>query len=198
MGTKSLDPRRTPEQERSRKRVDALLEAAARLIAERGVDRVSMTDIAAASDMSKAALYRYFPNKAGLVRALAVDTQRRDREWLEHRLEAGDDPMTTLLTVLREFCARVIEDPYRAQLRAAVYADVELVDLDHEEARAVAKLVADYVGDAARESGSKLEMQILLVLYLFDGMLALAERTPASERDVVVDMYLGMVRALFV
>ncbi|MEN0067375.1 MAG: helix-turn-helix domain-containing protein [Myxococcota bacterium] len=177
--------------------MDALLAAAARLIAERGVDRVSMTDIATASDMSKAAVYRYFPNKAALVRALAVDAQIRDRAWLEQRLQAGGDPMTTLLRVFREYCGLMTEDPYRAQLRAAINADVELAELDHQEACEVARTVADYLGDAARESGAKLEMQILVALYLFDGMLALAERTP-EERDMVVDTYLDMVRSLFV
>ena len=83
-----------------------------------------------------------------------------------------------------------------AQLRAAVNADVELADLDHEEARDIARAVADYVSEDAQESGPTLEMQVLLVLYLFDGMLALAERTPVSERPVVTDMYLDMVAAL--
>ncbi|MFC7730657.1 TetR/AcrR family transcriptional regulator [Actinomadura keratinilytica] len=46
-----------------------LLEVAARVLAERG-DQASMIDIAAAAGVARATLYRYFPNRDALLRAL--------------------------------------------------------------------------------------------------------------------------------
>lgn len=51
--------RRTPAVER-------ILDAAGELFAERGVDAVSMAQIAAAAGCSRATLYRYFPDRAAL------------------------------------------------------------------------------------------------------------------------------------
>ncbi|MEU5520616.1 TetR family transcriptional regulator [Streptomyces sp. NPDC047860] len=46
---------------------DAIADAAVSLFLERGFDRVSVNDIAAAADISKPTLFRYFPTKEDLV-----------------------------------------------------------------------------------------------------------------------------------
>src|SRR5690554_7454927 len=73
MTDESIDvtPRRKPVQARSRERVDAILRHAAAIFHENGVDGTSMSAIARQSDMSLASLYRYFPNKAAIVHAIA-------------------------------------------------------------------------------------------------------------------------------
>jgi AcrR family transcriptional regulator len=62
--------RRVPQQERAARRVDALLEAAGAVIAERGFDAATMTAIAERAGASIGAVYQYFPNKEALVFAL--------------------------------------------------------------------------------------------------------------------------------
>lgn len=64
--------RRTPRQERSRDRVDAILRAARELIGKRGNDAVSMREIAARASVPIASVYDYFPDKNGILRALMV------------------------------------------------------------------------------------------------------------------------------
>ncbi|GAA4607333.1 TetR/AcrR family transcriptional regulator [Actinoallomurus liliacearum] len=54
----------------------AVLEAAARLFAERGVDAVSMDQVAAAAGVGKGTLFRRFGDKSGLAAAL-LDARER-------------------------------------------------------------------------------------------------------------------------
>ena len=63
--------RRIPSQERSRRRVEEMLDAAARLVVEQGVEALSTRDIAAAAGAPVASLYQYFADKEGVLLALA-------------------------------------------------------------------------------------------------------------------------------
>jgi len=53
-------------------RREVLLDAAARLFAERGFDRVSLEDLGAAAGVSGPAVYRHFPGKQAVLGALLV------------------------------------------------------------------------------------------------------------------------------
>lgn len=67
----------------------AVLEAAARLFAEHGVDAVSMDQIAAAAGVGKGTLFRRFTDKAGLATAL-LDARERE---LQQAILSGPPPL---------------------------------------------------------------------------------------------------------
>ncbi|MFD1050588.1 TetR family transcriptional regulator, partial [Kibdelosporangium lantanae] len=58
-----------------------LLQTAARLFAERGYTGTALSDLIAASGLTKGAFYFYFPSKAALALAVLRDQQER---WLGH------------------------------------------------------------------------------------------------------------------
>jgi AcrR family transcriptional regulator len=62
--------RRTPQQTRSQQRVDLILDVAADLFAREGYDPVTTNAIAAQAGISIGSLYRYFPDKDTILRAL--------------------------------------------------------------------------------------------------------------------------------
>jgi AcrR family transcriptional regulator len=64
------NPRKLASQERSRRTVDALLEATARVLMKEGYDRASTNKIAAVAGVSIGSLYQYFPSKEALVAAV--------------------------------------------------------------------------------------------------------------------------------
>jgi AcrR family transcriptional regulator len=66
-------PRKSPSQERSRRTVDRILDAATRIFHEQGYARATTNDIADEAGVSVGSLYQYFPNKDALLVAL---TQR--------------------------------------------------------------------------------------------------------------------------
>lgn len=62
---------RKPRQERSRYKVELILEATVRLLERDGIDALTTNAIAAAAGVSIGTLYQYFPNKMAILDALA-------------------------------------------------------------------------------------------------------------------------------
>jgi AcrR family transcriptional regulator len=67
----SLTPRRRPSQERSRDRVDRILDATATLLADTPVDKITTAAIAETADVPIGSVYQYFPNKLAVLAELA-------------------------------------------------------------------------------------------------------------------------------
>jgi AcrR family transcriptional regulator len=89
--------RTEPVQQRSADRIASLLDAAAALIDEHGIDGLTTSDVATRSGSSVGVVYRYFPNIQSLLRALA---SRNMQKFLATALESAPataDDLTTLL-----------------------------------------------------------------------------------------------------
>jgi AcrR family transcriptional regulator len=80
-----LSPRAKPQQDRSRLRLQALLDAAEEVIVESGLQGLAMREVARRTNLSIAAVYHYFPSTAALIRALV----ERQLEKLRGILETG-------------------------------------------------------------------------------------------------------------
>jgi AcrR family transcriptional regulator len=79
-------PRERADAARNRLRI---LEAAATLVGERGIDKVSMEDVACKAGVGTGTLYRRFRDRAGLALAL-LDEETRD---FQNELIAGPPPL---------------------------------------------------------------------------------------------------------
>jgi AcrR family transcriptional regulator len=83
--------RSAPQQQRSRRRYAAIVEAAAELFASHGFDATTMEAIAAASDSAIGSVYRFFPNKRAVFRAVAeVALERAAAVFLENTATTTD------------------------------------------------------------------------------------------------------------
>lgn len=69
-GIATTELTRVPKQARSKKKFDAILAEALRLVQEKGYEHVSMREIARAAGLPIASVYQYFPNKLSIVRQL--------------------------------------------------------------------------------------------------------------------------------
>jgi AcrR family transcriptional regulator len=83
----AVELRTVPVQQRSNQRMQNLLDAAAGIIANEGIDAVTTTSVAYKSGSSVGVIYRYFPNIDSLLRALA----HRNLQRYLARVEVGSD-----------------------------------------------------------------------------------------------------------
>ena len=83
-----------PRQDRAKRTYEAILEAAAELLLEVGVERISTNLTAERAGITVPALYRYFPNKYAMLNALGAVLMDRQNEvaqqWFETHLGNGD------------------------------------------------------------------------------------------------------------
>jgi AcrR family transcriptional regulator len=86
---------RKPKQDRARNTVAVLLEAAARVLAERGWVGFNTNVVATRAGVSIGSLYEYFPNKQALVDAVAIEHLAKGEAMLEQS-QADDRSSMTL------------------------------------------------------------------------------------------------------
>ena len=83
-----LAPRNKPQQDRSRVRLQALLDAAEEVIAASGLHALAMREVARRANLPIASVYHYFPSTAALIRALIERQHEKLRGILETGLQA--------------------------------------------------------------------------------------------------------------
>ena len=93
-----------PKTRRGRQSRDLIVECAADLIAERGVERLSLDDVLAAAGASKSQLYHYFADRDALVEAAIARRCTQVQQALTG-LFAGLDSLTELERQLDRFAA---------------------------------------------------------------------------------------------
>lgn len=127
--------RRTPRQERATQTVEAILDAACRLLVERGYAGTSTNAIATRAGVSIGSLYQYFHDKEDVFRGV-VHRHRQEvepviRTMIERMTHPDADVVALTLDLLREM-ARV--NGRSPRLLAAI--DHELGWLEHENEEA--------------------------------------------------------------
>lgn len=90
LAARPLDVRTEPVQQRSTVRITALLDAAAALIDEIGIDGLTTSEVAVRSGSSVGVVYRYFPNIQSLLRGLATRNMERFTDRVTAAVETID------------------------------------------------------------------------------------------------------------
>jgi AcrR family transcriptional regulator len=128
----------------------ALHEAALRLVAEHGIDAVSVDDIADRADVSPRTFFNYFPSKVDAVLGLDPDAPRRQAEAFLGR-PADEPPVEALRTVARDQALEMAADMELWPLRLKVI-DAHPTLLGHlaaafgENERILAAAIAERTG----------------------------------------------------
>ncbi len=119
--------RKTPRQPRSKASVDFILEAAAQVLEADGEAGFNTNAVAARAGVSIGTLYRYFPDKAAILRGLALRETQAHRDAMMAIIDGGVADLAPDRAMIRAF-VRGFAGRDRAR-RIAVSA--LLADADH-------------------------------------------------------------------
>ena len=128
-----ISSRKRPSQARSASLVAAILQAAARVLADEGAQRFTTARVAEKAGVSVGSLYQYFPNKAAILFRLQTDEWRDTADLLHGILaESGRSPLERLRFLVHAFLRSECEE---AKMRVALNDSAPLYR-DAPEARA--------------------------------------------------------------
>jgi AcrR family transcriptional regulator len=117
-GPARISSRKRPKQARSTELVQAILEAAAQVLAAEGAPRFTTARVAEKAGVSIGSLYQYFPNKAAILFRLQSDEWRRTSDLLRVILEDIErPPFKRLRDLVRAFIRSECEE---AAMRVAL------------------------------------------------------------------------------
>jgi AcrR family transcriptional regulator len=182
--------RRTPLQDRSRKRVEQILDAAAQVFAERGYDAATTEEIARLADTSIGSVYQFFPNKLAIFNAITV-------RYLERAQALFDTFMTpdAILEPWDELLGRAIdafaylnrhEPGFRAILMNwRISADMLLAndEVNREFARRAETILAAQAPD---EPPARRALVSMIIVEVVSAMLLLCVRRPEKDADAIL------------
>ena len=183
-----------PQQKRASLRIESFLDAAADIVAEVGYEAMTMTAIAERSDASIGALYRYFPDKIAVARALLVRYALEvDSHWaslIEDAKEIGVEEIASRLVGLMADFAE--EHP----------AYLPLINAPIKFARdpATRQNLRDQFSRAfiAKNSELSRERAFLIanvVVQIMKGLISLYASSPVRERSAVTTEFKRILTA---
>lgn len=191
--------RRVPLQDRSRRRLEAIVDAAAELFAGQGFETTTVEAIAAAAQTSVGSVYQFFDNKVALFRAVAERAFERIREGHAALIasDLGEGGIDALIDAVVDGFAVLVRT--EASVRAVwsnvqLYGEVEDGDLALERelvARSEAILAAHL---PALSSAERAGAARLMVQTIGAGLLA-CQRLDAAAADQLLAELKLMLRA---
>jgi AcrR family transcriptional regulator len=134
---------------------DAALDTTAALVAERGLASVTMSQIAAATGIGRATLYKYFPDVEAVLAAWHQRQVARHVEQLATvRDQASGGPGRRLAAVLTAYAAITHRRPHGTDFAAAVHRGEHLATAQ----RQLLGLFEDLMTDAAKTGGVRADV----------------------------------------
>jgi AcrR family transcriptional regulator len=162
--------RRVPKQERSRQRVESILGAAHALVVEAGSDAMTMSEVAARAGVPIGSVYQYFPDKAAVLRELALRFMDRVRRMLVVGLVELDSAAVAIERVdalIASYHELFLQEPDIRDIWAATQSDKELQRLDVEDSRENGGIIAAALAPLVRpRDRARLETVCLLYAHL--------------------------------
>lgn len=185
--------RRVPRQERSRRRVEDLLDAAATLVVERGVDALTTRDIARAAGAPVASLYQYFADKEDVLLALAQrDMAEMDTQVAADLAELAEQDGLSIAALVRTTMLAFVAVYRRRRafveiyLRGRTNAAVDRFGREHN--RQIAESLRAYAVDAGIASPDMTLAAAQLAVEVGDRIFQLAyEHDPAGDDSIIAE-----------
>lgn len=181
-------------------RAMAILDAAKRMFVRKGVEAATMQEIAAEAGLSAGAIYRYFPSKAHLLRAVCGDWIEHDRALFGQSSVSTHSPLEALLHAGRIVWEQMKSEEAREDtiltletILAAVRDPQELAADRRASWNAAIDIIEGFLrqGQAAGEIDAQLDARAFATLLLACGLgtrLLALELKEDIDTDAVFDV----------
>jgi len=203
--TPVIRARKRPQQARSARLVEDILEAALRVLAREGARRFTTVRVAEEAGVSVGSLYQYFPNKESLLFRLQADEWKDTGDILAEILrDPRHAPLDRLRRAIRTFFRSEREE---AELRVAL-GEASALYRDAPETRehgtSVERWMHDFIREAlphasAKERSAAAEVVLLTMTALGKVVTAEKKRTQREVdawAEIVAEMLCGYLRGV--
>lgn len=183
---------------------ERILDVAERLFLDKGLEATSMVDIAAAADITKVTLYRYFPDRHPIAFAIAGRMLHR----IDESAKPEDAETLPLPAFVKEYFLRMIRrfpecmEAYRYlglfdQLYASGYPDEALAErYRHELAKGVEAVSQTQPGEGMNSPAAAIVVTILNVINGFLQKMASRGRLIGPEQGVDMETQLAVFESM--
>ncbi len=199
--TVELLEKNKPRQERAKRTYEAILAAAAELLVEVGVERISTNLVAERAGITVPALYRYFPNKYSVLNALGsalMDRQNRVfQAWFERHLEAQDPYVLVdnVQELLQQTYDITKEQPGGLEIVQALRAVAPLREVRIESHKIVSNQFADIAaGFLGVETNDKIRLQARLTIEMGYALIEMALEDDSLDLDALMEQGASMIQ----
>ena len=175
-----------PRQERAKRTYEAILGAAAELLVEVGVERISTNLIAERAGITVPALYRYFPNKYSVLHALGAKLMDRQNKvadaWFEGHLGQTDPRqlLAGIYPLLKMTYEVTLEQPRGLEIIQSLRAVAPLQELRLTSHRLVAERFASALAEVLPgAAGNALALQSRLSIDIGYDVVEMALEEPS-------------------
>lgn len=193
--------RRSPSQQRSRERVERILDAAAAIVVDQGLESLKVGDIARRAGVPLGTLYQFFARKDDIVYALAQRFANRFGEVLESTL--ADAPVDSdwrdlLDRLLDAYSSFYRSEPALRPLWVGARLDPDFIRADHEHNNTrFAATLADTLASRAHVPLNDLTLMIYVCWEASQALLEAAFRIdPAGDPAIIAQAKVMAARYL--
>ena len=195
---------RVPKQARSRKRFDAILDTALRLIHQKGYEQVSVREIARESGQPIASVYQYFPNKLAIVRQLwerytGALAAFLSEEFLAMVAEPGEETLRRVTGNIVDHMAAYHRDhPEFLDIWRCVDSSPELRALNRQDTLNVARTIAGVVCEV--DPGADPDTvfhRAIIACETANHTVQLTQELPEAMREGVIDSLKTVLISIF-
>lgn len=172
-----------------------ILDAARRCFSERGFQGASIAAIAEAAGMSQGLIYRYFTNKAAIIRAITDQHSEGRRNALDDLGSVGQlvDRLIELIDDWRagSTCDQDIFDPALfLEVTAEATRDSDIASVVAAQEKLVWADFEDFLRRSARSAGqavdeNSIRERTIVLRCLLDGLILCYVRDPVMDRELL-------------
>lgn len=196
------NPRREPSQERSKVRVQAILDTASKLILEDGFANLKVKKIAERAHITMGSIYQYFPNRSEILRHLAEQLFTSIRELIEDELseiENVDSAEAAIDNIIDRLYHFFRSDPVYREIWYGIRTDKKLSSLDIEDHRVNSRLLNDFIHPYISEKNrGDFEGKIFLSSYLCNETIFLALTMDEEEGNNTIRHFKDLIKMAFI